>query len=218
VDRRDRLWGRASVVAASYLVGAVPWSQILARRRGVDLRSVDDGTVSGTGLYRVAGFVPLAVAGSLDVAKGAFGPAIATTRRPTLAATAAAAGVAGHNWSVFLRGAGGRGVSPALGGLALRAPAGAGLLLGGLAAGRIVRRTGLACFLAYLALVPLTRRVHGRGAARLATAVLVPLLVKRIAGNRAPAAWDLQTVTHRLVLDRDPPGSVRRMTGWGRAA
>jgi glycerol-3-phosphate acyltransferase PlsY len=207
------------VVAASYLVGAVPWSQVLARRRGVDLRSIDDGTVSGTGLYRVAGFAPLAVAGSLDVVKGAFGPALATTRRPTLAATAAAAGVVGHNWSVFLRGAGGRGISPALGALTLRAPAGAGLLLGSLAVGRIVRRTGLACFLAYLALVPLTRRVHGRGASRLAAAVLVPLLVKRLAGNRAPTEWDLPTIAHRLVLDRDPPGVVRRVTcRSGRAA
>jgi acyl phosphate:glycerol-3-phosphate acyltransferase len=218
VDRRDRLWGRASLVAASYLVGAVPWSQILARRRGVDLRSVDDGTVSGTGLYRVAGFVPLAVAGSLDVAKGAFGPAIATTRRPTLAATAAAAGVAGHNWSVFLRGAGGRGISPALGALAVRAPSSAGLLLGALAAGRLVRRTGFVCFLTFLALVPLTRRLHGRGPARLAAAVLVPLLLKRVTGNRAPAEWDLRTIAHRLVLDRDPPGTVRRTAIWGRAA
>jgi glycerol-3-phosphate acyltransferase PlsY len=206
------------VVAASYLVGAVPWSQVLARRRGVDLRSIGDGTVSGTGLYRVAGFASLALAGSLDVVKGAVGPALATTRRPTLGATAAAAGVVGHNWSVFLRGAGGRGISPALGALTLRAPAGAGLLLGSLAAGRIVRRTGVACFLAYLALVPLTRRAHGRGASRLAAAVLVPLLVKRLAGNRAPTEWNLPTIAHRLVLDHDPPTVVRRVTGWGQAA
>jgi acyl phosphate:glycerol-3-phosphate acyltransferase len=97
------------------LAGAVPWSQLLARRRGVDLRSVEGGTVSGTALYRVAGFAPLALAGSLDVAKGAIGPAVATRARPALAATTAAAAVAGHNWSVFLHGAGGRGISPAIG-------------------------------------------------------------------------------------------------------
>jgi glycerol-3-phosphate acyltransferase PlsY len=216
VDVRDRLGGRVAVVAASYLLGAVPWSQVFARSRGVDLRSVDNGTVSGTALYRVAGFAPLAVAGSLDVAKGAFGPAVAA-RRLSLAATAAAAGVAGHNWSVFLRGAGGRGISPALGALVVRAPSSAGVLLGALAAGRLVRRTGLVCFLAFLALVPLTRRLHGRGPARLAAAVLVPLLLKRVTGNRAPAEWDLRTIAHRLVLDRDPPGTVRRM-GIGRRA
>jgi acyl phosphate:glycerol-3-phosphate acyltransferase len=199
-----------SLVAASYLAGALPWSQIVARRRGVDLRSVENGTVSGTGLYRVAGFVPLAVAGSLDVAKGAVGPAVAGASRPGLAATAAAAGVAGHNWSIFLGGAGGRGISPALGALTVGAPAGAGVLLGGLTAGRLGHQTGLGCFLAYLGLVPVTKRCHGWRGALLAAAVLVPLLTKRIIGNRRPAAWDTKTLLHRVLLDRDPPEPPRR--------
>jgi glycerol-3-phosphate acyltransferase PlsY len=197
-------------VAASYLAGAVPWSQIVARRRGVDLRAVDDGTVSGTGLYRVAGFVPLAVAGSLDVAKGALGPTVAGTRRPGLAAAAAAATVAGHNWSLFLRGAGGRGISPALGALTAGAPAGAGVLLGGLAAGRISRRTGLGCFVAYVALVPVARRCHGWRGTLLAIGVLIPLLAKRVAGNRTPQTWDARTVISRLLFDHDPPAPRHR--------
>ncbi|MGH9136868.1 MAG: glycerol-3-phosphate acyltransferase [Acidimicrobiales bacterium] len=191
-------------VSLAYLAGAVPWSQIAAHRRGVDLRAVDSGTVSGTSLYRVAGFASLAIAGSLDVAKGAVGPAVAGSERPRLAAAAAAAGVAGHNWSVFLRGAGGRGISPALGALGVGAPAGTAVLLGGLVAGRFTRHTALGCFLAYLALIPAVRRVHGRKAAAYAAAVLVPLLAKRIAGNAAPAAWTLRTVTCRVLLDRDP--------------
>lgn len=198
-------------MAGSYLAGAVPWSQIFARVRGVDLRSVDNGTVSGTALYRVAGFAPLALAGSLDVAKGAIGPAVATARRPGLAATAAAAGVAGHNWSIFLRGAGGRGISPALGALTVGAPVGAVVVLGGLLAGRLSRQTGLGCFVAYLALVPATARVHGRAAAGLSAAVLALLLAKRIAGNRPPGEWRVRTVVHRLVLDRDPPEPPRRV-------
>jgi acyl phosphate:glycerol-3-phosphate acyltransferase len=197
-------------VAGSYVAGAIPWSQIFARGRGVDLRSVDDGTVSGTALYRVAGFAPLALAGSLDVAKGAIGPAVASARRPGLAATAATAGVTGHNWSIFLRGAGGRGISPALGALTVRAPVGAVVLLGGLVAGRLSRQTGLGCFAAYLALVPVTARVHGRAAAGLSAAVLAPLLAKRVAGNRPPDPWNVRTIVHRLVLDRDPPERWRR--------
>ncbi len=204
MDVGDRGRRSTSLLAVSYLVGAVPWSQVFARSRGVDLRAVENGTVSGTGLYRVAGFAPLAVAGSLDVAKGAVGPLLAGSGRVGDAAASAAAAVAGHNWSVFLRGAGGRGISPALGALTARAPVGAGVVLGGLVAGRLTRQTGLGCFVSYLALVPVTRRVHGRGAATLAAAVLVPLLVKRIAGNRTPATWDVRTIVHRLVLDRDP--------------
>ncbi|MBM3693235.1 MAG: hypothetical protein FJW77_08100 [Actinobacteria bacterium] len=39
-----------------------------------------NGTVSGTALYRVAGFPALSVAGILDVAKGAVGPVLAGGR------------------------------------------------------------------------------------------------------------------------------------------
>jgi glycerol-3-phosphate acyltransferase PlsY len=199
----DRTAGTA-IVAGSYLAGSLPWSQLAARRRGVDLRRFGTGTVSGTALYRVAGFAPLAVAGSLDVAKGAVGPLAATSRRPGLAAAAASAAVAGHNWSPFLGFAGGRGVAPALGGLLAGAPAGAAVLLGGLVAGRLRKQTGLGCFAAYVALVPAVRRLHGRSAAVLAGAVMAPLLVKRILGNRPPEVWDRRTVISRMIFDRDP--------------
>jgi acyl phosphate:glycerol-3-phosphate acyltransferase len=198
------MWRPTAILAGSYLAGSVPWSQLAARRRGVDLRAVGSGTVSGTALYGVAGFAPLAAAGSLDVAKGAVVPLIATQSRPGLSALATSAAVAGHNWSPFLGGAGGRGVAPALGGLLAGAPVGAAVVAAGLAAGRLTRQTGLGCFVAYVALVPIVHRVHGRKAALLAASVLAPVLAKRIAGNGRPTAWDRRTLLSRLLLDRDP--------------
>ena len=51
------------VLVFAYLLGAIPFSNLFARRlRGIDLRDEGTGTVSGTGLYRVAGFGPLALA------------------------------------------------------------------------------------------------------------------------------------------------------------
>src|SRR3954452_5357757 len=124
---RSRPWWRRPfvVIAASYLAGAIPFSNLMAkRRRGVDLRTVGPGTVSGTSLYEVAGFGALAVAGICDIAKGAVGPALAGRDRPGLQAAVCAAAVAGHNWSPFLSGAGGRGISPAIGALAAAGPGG----------------------------------------------------------------------------------------------
>src|SRR2546423_13758476 len=128
--RSQPWWHRPSfVLAAAYLAGAIPFSNLIAkRRRGVDLRTIGTGTVSGTSLYEVAGFGALALAGVCDVAKGAVGPVLAGRDRPALQATACAAAVAGHNWSPFLGGAGGRGVSPAHPALAGAAPAGSGAL------------------------------------------------------------------------------------------
>jgi acyl phosphate:glycerol-3-phosphate acyltransferase len=61
----------AVAVIGAYLLGAVPFSQIVSMRvAGTDLRAVGTGTVSGTGLYRIAGLWPLILGGGLDVVKG----------------------------------------------------------------------------------------------------------------------------------------------------
>src|SRR5437763_14620085 len=126
------------VLAAAYVAGAIPFSNLMAKQRsGVDLRNVGSGTVSGTSLYEVAGFGALAIAGICDVAKGAVGPALAGRERPALQAAACGAAVAGHNWSPFLGGAGGRGISPAIGALGAAAPVGHAILLGDMTVGRL---------------------------------------------------------------------------------
>ena len=83
------------VLALSFAAGSVPSTQIAARMHArVDLRDVGSGTVSGTSLYRVAGFAPLAISGIADIAKATIGPALAGRDRPTLAALAGAAAIA----------------------------------------------------------------------------------------------------------------------------
>lgn len=192
----------AAVVAIAYAVGSVPLSNLAARRmRGVDLREVGTGTVSGTSLYRVAGFGSLAAIGVLEVTKGTVGPLLAGRDRPYLAALAGGAGVAGHNWSPFLRGAGGRGLSPAIGALLAQEPLGAALLLTGMTVGRLAGETALGCLGAYVALVPLLAARRGRAGALAGTAILVPMIAKRLTGN-APAP-SRRAYLYRLLLDRD---------------
>ena len=192
------------VAGAAFLAGAIPFSNLAARRRaGVDLRDVGPGTVSGTSLYAVAGFGPLAVAGVCDVAKGAVGPLLAGRDRPVLAAVAGGLAVAGHNWSPFLRGAGGRGLSPTIGALLPRAWPGAVVVLGGMTLGRFARHTGLGSFVAQCALVPFLARVRGRDAALAGAFVVLPMFAKRLAGNTPPATRDVATYVRRLVFDND---------------
>ncbi|HZU72446.1 MAG TPA: glycerol-3-phosphate acyltransferase [Acidimicrobiales bacterium] len=220
---------RIATLAFAYLVGAVPFSNLFAARlSGVDLRQVGSGTVSGTALYRVAGFKPLAVAGVLDVAKGGLvatlarrasrraatpsaddpggGPTPAKGWRAPTGTEAAAAGmvVVGHNWSPFLHGAGGRGVSPALGALAVVAPEGSLLLLAGLVAGRLTRQTGLGTFASQLALAPALAARRGPAGGLAGLAMVVPMLAKRLLGN-APPKPDAPARVYmaRLLFDRD---------------
>jgi glycerol-3-phosphate acyltransferase PlsY len=179
------------------------------KRRGVDLRQVGSGTVSGTSLYQVAGFGALAAAGICDIAKGVVGPALAGRDRPALQAVACAAAVAGHNWSPFLGGAGGRGISPAIGALGAAAPAGSAILLGGMTVGRLGGETALGSLAADVVLVPVLKRTDGRRGALAGAGVVAVMLAKRLAGN-APAPRDrrVRTYVSRLLFDRDRPSKT----------
>src|SRR5438270_8202865 len=203
----DRPWWRHPVVVlgAAYVAGAIPFSNLMARRRrGVDLRAVGSGTVSGTSLYQVAGFGALAVSGICDVAKGTVGPALAGRDRPGLQAAACAAAVAGHNWSPFLAGAGGRGISPAIGALGAAAPVGSAILLGGMTVGRLGGETAIGSLAADAVLVPVLARTDGRRGVMAAAGVVTAMLAKRLAGNApVPAKARARTYLNRLVFDRD---------------
>jgi acyl phosphate:glycerol-3-phosphate acyltransferase len=198
-----------AVLAASFAAGAVPFANIASTRlAGTDLRQVGSGTVSGSALFKVAGFWPLAVVGPLEVGKGALGPLLAGPGRPLLAAAAGTAAIAGHNFSPFLRGAGGRGLAPALGATLVLAPEGTGVLLAGLVLGRCARQTGLGCFLAYLSLGPILYRTRGRAGLLTAVAVVGPLLIKRLTGNKPPARRHPLAYLYRLIYDQDQPSAA----------
>jgi acyl phosphate:glycerol-3-phosphate acyltransferase len=192
------------VVALAFVAGAIPFSNLIARRvKGVDLRDTPYGTVSGTSIYRVAGFGPLAVSGILDMTKGAIGPLVAGDRC-TLAALAGGAAVIGHNWSPFLGGKGGRGVAPALGALAVTAWPGMVVLLGCMVLGKLVKETGLGGFVGEVALAPVLAIVEGGCAAAAGGAVAVPMLAKRIFANAPPPDRGADAYVRRLLFDRDP--------------
>jgi acyl phosphate:glycerol-3-phosphate acyltransferase len=194
----------AAVLAVSFAAGSIPSSQIAARlQAGVDLRDVGTGTVSGTSLYRVTGFRALAISGIADIAKATVGPLLAGRDRPVLAAAAGSAAIAGHNWSPFLRGAGGRGFAPSLGALGVNAWPGVPVMLGGLVAGKAARQTGLGGFVAQCALLPVLTRTHGRRGAIVALAVVAPMWAKRVLGNNPPKAWSARVVRQRLLFDND---------------
>jgi acyl phosphate:glycerol-3-phosphate acyltransferase len=209
------------VIAMAWIAGSVPFSNIAAHvRANTDLRRVGTGTVSGTSLYDVAGFGPLALAGICDVAKGAVGPLLAGPERPALSAISGAAGVAGHNWSPFLRGAGGRGISTAMGALAVHHWPGTAVLAVGLAGGRLARETGFGSFIADVSLVPTLAWHRGRGGALAGATIAAVLAAKRMAGNQPPESPGWHSYWHRLLYDCDPGerGKPRVPGSSGRAA
>ena len=118
--------GAVGIVLGAYLVGSVPFGVLVCQVGfGVDVFAQGSRRSGATNVMRAVGFGPAALVIVGDFLKGLV-PGLAAllifgddSIVPVLAVTAA---VAGHNWSVFLRLRGGRGVVTAVGGLAAMAP------------------------------------------------------------------------------------------------
>ncbi|HEX9369803.1 MAG TPA: glycerol-3-phosphate 1-O-acyltransferase PlsY [Roseiflexaceae bacterium] len=115
----------AGLIAAAYLAGSIPFSFLVARARGVDLRKVGSGSIGGANVWRSSGFVPFLVAAALDILKGAL-PTYAATRllpgQPWAAVLAGLAAILGHTFSIFLKFKGGKAVATSGGVLLVIAP------------------------------------------------------------------------------------------------
>ncbi len=99
------------LLLGAYLLGSVPFAQVLARINGVDLKEVGSRNVGAGNLSREVGMGWGAVAAVLDGLKGFFPVWIARKAGLGLGAAGIAglAAVLGHNWSIWLRGRSGRG-------------------------------------------------------------------------------------------------------------
>jgi glycerol-3-phosphate acyltransferase PlsY len=103
---------------SSYLIGSIPFTQIVAKLvKGIDLRKVGSRNVGGRNLSRQLGLLWGFVGGALDVAKGAAAMWLAEVigvPYPIRLLNGLAV-VAGHNWPLWLRFHGGKGLLAALG-------------------------------------------------------------------------------------------------------
>ncbi|MBI2303728.1 MAG: glycerol-3-phosphate 1-O-acyltransferase PlsY [Chloroflexi bacterium] len=126
------------VVLVSYLLGAVPWGLVVGRLRGVDLLGHGSGRIGTANTLRTLGRRAAAVVLAADVAKGVAAVLLARyiIGTPWGEVTAALAAVVGHNWSLYIRFRGGRGVATSLGTMLAISP-GVALLCAALGVGLI---------------------------------------------------------------------------------
>ena len=115
----------AVVLPLAYLLGSIPWGYFMLRwKRGVDIRSYGSGRTGMSNVLRTAGGRVATAVLLLDLSKGVL---VVLLAREILGATSGevAAGLlalVGHNWPVFLKFHGGRGIATGLGVLSVMAP------------------------------------------------------------------------------------------------
>jgi len=115
------------LIPGAYLVGAVPWSLLIGKWiGGVDVRSTGSGNTGSSNVLRSAGAKPAILVLILDIAKGTVSVLVAraladatdltSLQTSYLEVSAATAALVGHNWPIYLKFKGGKGVATGLGG------------------------------------------------------------------------------------------------------
>jgi glycerol-3-phosphate acyltransferase PlsY len=117
-------WELAIVVAASYLIGAIPMGYLAGRIwRGIDIRDYGSGTIGATNVLRTMGRGPFIIVLIADALKG-YIPTLVTwyvfqdrelTTVHGLQVAAGIAAVIGHDFPVYIGFRGGRGVATSFG-------------------------------------------------------------------------------------------------------
>lgn len=202
------------LIVTAYLWGAVPTAYLVARYvKGIDIRNYGSGNVGASNATEhVGGRIGLAIGIFDAIGKGSLTVVIASFLDQDIAVQVGIglAVIVGHNWSVYLRLTGGRGIATSLGvilgfGLVWEFPVWGILIL----FGRIARGdTALLALLGALAL-PFLAWMRGQPAEIVWMLVAITLLMVT---KRTTANWERpkmdgsglpRVLTNRILWDRD---------------
>lgn len=148
----------ALLLIGSYLFGSIPFGVLIAKQMGIDIRAVGSGNIGATNVSRVCGPKAGALALVLDALKGLLPPLIGVALKlpSQWQILAAMLAIIGHNYSVFLKFKGGKGIATSAGalfGIAWQAGLGAGAVFGLVFA--LFRYVSLGSIVAALSLPPM---------------------------------------------------------------
>lgn len=181
----------AGAVFLGYGMGSLPFGVWLSRaRRGLDVRDHGSGSAGATNVLRVAGPATAVATFALDFGKGWSAVRAARSLGASRQGMAAAgvAAVVGHCWPALAHFRGGKGVSPAFGGLVAISPRASGHAVAGgltaLALSRVVSVGSLGASLsATLTALYDLRGVDGDAVTATYASVVTAIIVARHEGN-----------------------------------
>lgn len=199
----------------AYLLASVPTAFLIGKLvRGIDIREYGSGNLGGSNIAQQAGKRWLLPLGIFDILIKGASPvlighyilgldqnSLALLLAPTLA-------VVGHNWSVFMRFQGGRGIAVIAGVLMALSPLLIGAFLLVFMVGWLITRSSGIWVLLALTALPLWALLAGQPASVswFCVGILILVILKRLLSNGGPMPQGLplrQVLLNRLLKDRD---------------
>ncbi|MQF48487.1 hypothetical protein FIM08_01070 [SAR202 cluster bacterium AC-647-N09_OGT_505m] len=200
------------VIVVAYLIGSIPMAYIVGRvMKKIDIRHYGSGNVGASNIWIHVGKWAVIPLGAFDVfVKGALPVYLAKElgTSPWIAMTAGLSTVVGHNWSLYLKFTGGRGITVSTGVLLILAwKELAALLVVGIAGWLVFRSSALWVGIA-VALIPVWSVGFREPLSLtvLCVGLVAILAAKRVLSNRSTIerriSWR-SVFVQRLLYDRD---------------
>lgn len=177
---------RIFLIIAAFVTGSIPFGVLFARAKGVDLRKVGSGNIGATNALRNVGKTAAVLTLLGDMLKGTAAVALgrAFGVGPLYEGILGLAAILGHDFSIFLRFRGGKGVATSLGVIMIYMP-GAGILTLSLwiATVLLTRYSSLGALVSFIVL-PAGVALMGYPGEKLVLSVIISgLLVAKHSGN-----------------------------------
>lgn len=213
-------------IILGYLLGSIPFGYLFSKISGKEILKIGWRKTSGSNVFRNVGFWQGIATGLGDVGKGFLAVWLAQYAGLSIPiqALCGVAAVTGHNWSVFLKFAGGRGIGTLIGAFLALSPMILGLSVIFLIGLALVWNAaiGTIFFLASAIIIAgLLGQLETVGLLPLVS--LLPVFVKRLSpiGEIFPVRKKLGLIRNRLIFDNDEPcldlrimKLFRRLTWW----
>jgi len=204
------------MIAAGYLLGSIPASLLAARTRGIDLRREGTYQVGAGNVWRTASHRLGLAVGIYDFCKGAALVLYSfwLGLDPTQQLAVGIAVVVGHNWPLFLKFHGGRGIATS-GGVILVMPFvnsspiwGVMAYLVILVGAMLVYRSSPVAILIGVTIQPIVTAATGGAFSLTMTylALLIIVIIKRLTAQASKESATIsfwQLMLNRLIWDRD---------------
>lgn len=205
----ENTWTVAAVGAVAYLVGGVPIGWLLARARGVDVRTMGSGNVGTSNIYRNVDTGLAVVVGPMQFLQGLAPVLIARALGfdTGVLILAAICAVIGNGWPIWLGFNGGRGIAVATGSVAALSPLALPALLACYAIGAVTHEIAEGVLGGFI-LLPLAADIaSGATIAVGCIGLLILIVLRRLEGvtedaRRYGPSWQL--VVRRLIRDERP--------------
>jgi glycerol-3-phosphate acyltransferase PlsY len=202
-------------VFLAYLLGSFPSGYLITRLFiGKNILEIGWRKTSGSNVFLNVGFFPGLLTGILDLGKGALAVWLAQNfELPLLIQVlCGVAAIVGHNWSLFLKFAGGRGIGTLIGALLILAPKLLGFSLLFFLFFTLIFNSSIATIIFLISIIFLSfyfQQIESAGL--LVFFSFWPIFIKRLSPIREifPLSKKKNLIKNRLLFDNDEERPIR---------